>query len=127
MCKYKVDDNYKGILKMEECPETSRTNPVKAIRLKCLDCSGGSSAEVEKCDLKKCALWPFRFGKNPFRTKRELSDIELHFSFSASDKGRSSAFNTLFAMGIVTSPSLISSSLPCGVVKRHLQPHFSQR
>lgn len=61
---------------MEECPETSRTNPVKAIRLKCLDCSGGSSAEVEKCDLKKCALWPFRFGKNPFRTKRELSDEE---------------------------------------------------
>lgn len=61
---------------MEKCPETSRTNPVKAIRLKCLDCSGGSSPEVEKCNIKHCALWPFRFGKNPFRTKRDLSDEE---------------------------------------------------
>lgn len=61
-----------------ECPETSRANPVKAIRLKCLDCSGGSSGEVEKCPIADCALYPFRFGKNPFRTvvKRELSDEE---------------------------------------------------
>lgn len=56
------------------CPETSRTNPVKAIRLKCLDCSGGSSTEVEKCTLTNCALYPFRLGKNPFRTKRELTE-----------------------------------------------------
>lgn len=56
------------------CPETSRTNPVKAIRLKCLDCSGGSSTEVEKCTLANCALYPFRLGKNPFRTKRELTE-----------------------------------------------------
>lgn len=61
---------------MEKCPETSRSNPVKAIRLKCLDCSGGSFPEVEKCDIRHCALWPFRFGKNPFRTKRDLSDEE---------------------------------------------------
>lgn len=59
-----------------ECPETSRVNPVKAIRLKCLDCSGGLSSEVEKCPVEDCPLYPFRFGKNPFRTvvKRELSD-----------------------------------------------------
>lgn len=58
----------------EECPETSRTNPVKAIRLKCLDCSGGSVAEVEKCPLKDCALYPFRFGSNPFRTSKPMSE-----------------------------------------------------
>lgn len=52
------------------------TNPVKAIRAKCLDCSGGSYNEVEKCPVKDCALYQFRFGKNPYRTKRSLTDEE---------------------------------------------------
>lgn len=47
--------------------ETSHTNPVKAIRLKCLDCSGGSSEEVKKCYIPECPLYPFWLGKNPFR------------------------------------------------------------
>lgn len=34
----------------------------KAIRLKCLDCCCGNSAEVRRCDLKKCPLWPYRMG-----------------------------------------------------------------
>ena len=53
----------------QTCPATSRKNPVKAIRLKCLDCSGGSSAEVSQCLLTHCALYPFRLGKNPFLTR----------------------------------------------------------
>lgn len=31
-----------------------------AIRAKCLDCSGGSRREVERCKLKDCAIYPFR-------------------------------------------------------------------
>ena len=57
-----------------QCPETSHTNPVKAIRLKYVDCSGGSKREVERCQVKDCALYPFRMGKNPFRQTRELSE-----------------------------------------------------
>lgn len=57
-----------------KCPETSNPNPVKAIRLKCLDCCAGSSQEVDKCAAKQCPIWPFRYGRNPFRAKRELSD-----------------------------------------------------
>ena len=49
------------------------TNPVKAIRRKCLDCSGDSTEEVRNCVIEDCALYPFRMGRNPFRTKRELS------------------------------------------------------
>lgn len=49
------------------------TSPVKAIRAFCLDCVGGSANEVKLCPSTKCALRPFRFGKNPF-TKRELTD-----------------------------------------------------
>lgn len=62
--------------KKAKCPDTSNPNPVKAIRLKCLDCSGGSSGEVDKCPVKQCPIWPFRYGRNPFRTRRELSDEE---------------------------------------------------
>lgn len=50
------------------------TNPVKAIREKCLDCCCGQANEVKLCTIERCALWSFRFGKNPYRQKREMSD-----------------------------------------------------
>ena len=50
------------------------TNPVKAIRAKCLECSNDSTIEVKECNIKNCALYPFRFGKNPYRTKRVLTE-----------------------------------------------------
>lgn len=40
-------------------------SPMKAIRAFCLECCGGSSNEVKLCVSKNCALYPFRFGKNP--------------------------------------------------------------
>ena len=51
-----------------------QTNPVKAIRARCLDCCGGSAKEVDLCPSKTCSLYPFRYGKNPYRTKRELTE-----------------------------------------------------
>ena len=52
--------------------------PMKAIRLKCLDCSCGSSEEVKNCFAKKCPLYQFRFGykldENGNRRKRDLTD-----------------------------------------------------
>lgn len=51
-----------------------QTNPVKVIREKCLDCSNGSSNEVKLCPVKNCPLWEWRFGKNPYRKPRQLSD-----------------------------------------------------
>jgi hypothetical protein len=36
--------------------------PMKAIRLKCLDCSCGQLSEVKECSIKNCALYPFRMG-----------------------------------------------------------------
>ena len=49
------------------------TNPVKAIRAFCLECVG-SSHEVKNCSSEDCALHPFRQGRNPYRTKREMSE-----------------------------------------------------
>ncbi len=34
----------------------------KAIRLKCLDCCCGNSAEVRRCPSVKCPLWRYRMG-----------------------------------------------------------------
>lgn len=47
---------------------TQSSNPLKAIREKCLDCVYNAH-EVSMCVSTNCALHPFRFGKNPFRAK----------------------------------------------------------
>ena len=52
------------------------TNPTKAIRKKCLDCCMGQAEEVKQCPIEDCDLYPYRFGKNPFRAKREYSEEE---------------------------------------------------
>lgn len=52
------------------------TNPVKAVRAFCLECSGGSPAEVKSCPREVCPLFPFRLGKNPYRQRREMSEEE---------------------------------------------------
>ena len=54
--------------------EKKLTNPVKAIRAKCLDCCCGQMKEVELCPNTWCPLHPFRFGKNPYRMKREMTE-----------------------------------------------------
>ena len=50
------------------------TTPMKAIRLKCLDCCCRSAHEVNLCNLEKCPLHPYRFGKNPYRKKIEYTE-----------------------------------------------------
>lgn len=54
--------------------EEKRTTPMKAIRLKCLDCCCGSSNEVKLCTVVGCALHPFRDGHNPNIGKREWTE-----------------------------------------------------
>lgn len=51
--------------------EEKRISPLKAIRLKCLDCC---SNEVKLCTLTRCPLYPFREGHNPNIAKREYTD-----------------------------------------------------
>ena len=47
----------------------SRVSPLRALRLKCLDCCNESSQEVRLCTAVDCPSWPFRMGKNPWRRK----------------------------------------------------------
>ncbi len=39
-----------------------KLTPVKAIRLKCIDCSGFQEKEVKECVCKNCPLYPYRLG-----------------------------------------------------------------
>lgn len=48
--------------------------PMKAIRLKCLDCCAGQILEINKCHLGKCPLWKYRTGHRPKK------DLEGDFS-----------------------------------------------
>ena len=52
------------------------TPPLMAIREKCLDRCCGSSNEVKLCTVAHCALYPFRFGRNPNR-QREPTPAQL--------------------------------------------------
>lgn len=39
--------------------------PIKAIRKKCLECSGGQYSEIRNCTGTECPLYPYRLGKRP--------------------------------------------------------------
>lgn len=41
----------------------SRLTRAKAIKAKCLDCSGGDRKEVKLCPIKDCPLWIYRLGQ----------------------------------------------------------------
>ena len=44
----------------------ARVSPLRALRLKCLDCCNDSAQEVRLCTAVDCPSWPFRMGKNPW-------------------------------------------------------------
>jgi hypothetical protein len=44
----------------------ARLSPLRALRLKCLDCCNGSPKEVRLCTAVDCPNWPFRMGRNPW-------------------------------------------------------------
>jgi len=47
----------------------------KAIRAKCLDCSGVSDRETKLCQVTDCPLWPWRLGRPPKSVRRKAPDL----------------------------------------------------
>ena len=45
----------------------SGKGPFAAIRRKCLDCTVWQPGEIANCPMVDCALWPYRFGGDPWR------------------------------------------------------------
>jgi hypothetical protein len=44
---------------------TTKSEILRSIRAKCLDCSCYQPVEIKNCHLEGCALWPFRMGRDP--------------------------------------------------------------
>ena len=42
-----------------------KITPLRAIRMKCIDCSNYQLKEIRCCTVIDCALYPFRFGHKP--------------------------------------------------------------
>jgi len=78
--------------------QAGRPSPLKAIKSKCLDCSGASKSEVGNCAFNDCALHPFRQGKNPNRT------------YSPEERARRAEF----LASLKTSPSLAENPVSNG-------------
>ncbi len=49
-------------------------NPIKRIREYCIQCVADQPKEVELCPITDCPLYDFRFGTNPYRAKRVVSE-----------------------------------------------------
>ncbi len=51
--------------------------PIKTIRKKCLDCTGGQYKQVRYCTVFSCPLYPYRMGKRP--TQSTLESIKQYY------------------------------------------------
>lgn len=60
-----------------------RITRAKAIRLKCIDCCCGNTAEVRKCPAEQCPLWRYRMGKE---IKDETCSENIEFSDDFEDE-----------------------------------------
>lgn len=60
--------------KLENIPPVGdkHRSPLRCIRAHCIECSGGSKAEVKYCTFTDCALYNFRFGKTPYHKNSKL-------------------------------------------------------
>ena len=65
---------------------TTKSELLKTIRQKCLDCVCFQAKEVELCPSEHCALWPFRFAKDPYKTP--LSEKQREARLNALNKAR---------------------------------------
>ena len=67
----------------------ARVSPLRALRMKCLDCCNDSAQEVRLCTAVGCPNWPFRMGKNPWLTP--LGDAERARRSAMMRRNRASA------------------------------------
>lgn len=54
-----------------------KVTPLRAIKLKCLDCSCGNRNEVKLCAIESCPLYIYRKGKKPKKTGQMVAQQEI--------------------------------------------------
>ena len=68
---------------------TTKTELLKVIRRKCMDYVCFQAKEVDLCPSEHCALWPYRFAKDPYKTPRQMTEAQREALASAREKARS--------------------------------------
>ena len=68
--------------KLQRLVDANRLTPVKAIRIKCLDCMGFQPSEVLKCpcngnESSLCSLYKYRMGKRARHKPKESTPTQL--------------------------------------------------
>ena len=56
--RYRIPEKYHAMVEKAASGRSRKW----AIRLKCLDCCCWQAAEVRRCHIDDCALWPYRLG-----------------------------------------------------------------
>lgn len=69
---------------------TTKAELLKFIRQKCLNCVCYQAREVELCPTESCPLWPYRMGKDPYKTPRALSEAQQQVLSAAREKAAAS-------------------------------------
>ncbi len=64
-----------------------RMGPLKALRLRCIDCSGGIGRRGAAAALVSCPAWPFRMGENPWRAPASDTASAAHDANLGRQKG----------------------------------------
>jgi hypothetical protein len=105
----------------------TRLSPLRAPRLKCLDCCNGSAQEVRLCTGVDCPSWPFRMGRNPWRrplTGEERAERQARFTgkilaapSNAQNSGRKIGASHL---GRGRGPDTPSSASPASVLDENM-------
>jgi hypothetical protein len=61
---------------------------LRAIREKCIDCCAGYVAEVRRCRMIDCSLWPFRMSANPYRVLNLTDEQRAELSARLQGRGK---------------------------------------
>ena len=52
-------------MQLKDAYTRKNPTPVRSIRAKCIDCQHDQTAEITRCQITDCALWPYRLGTRP--------------------------------------------------------------
>lgn len=76
----------KCLIQRKNGPELIGLNRRKAVRERCLNCSGWSHKEVTNCIFKDCPLFPFRSGQGKQNAKARSKSIRSYCLWCMNDQ-----------------------------------------
>jgi hypothetical protein len=87
-------------------------SPLKALRLRCIDCCADQPSEVRLCTAVACPSWPFRMGANPWR--KEPSDAQLEARRKAGVRLARGARKSIGVINTAAVPTSAGTGTPAG-------------